>query len=496
MDEAEILKRLSISRDDIVETIGSTCFNETLSEYFFRLYDEYSVFSALSESQRVLECSNIWLCDHYEKTNVSDVKYVSHCRSRFCLTCQKLLQASRLNRYFPILMDSAKDYDLYHLVLSIPNVTGVKLKAAIKLMGISFKRLIIFLSGRKSIRGIDFKQYGFYACLRALEVTYHTKFLKDGTVIDDDFHPHYHCVLALKKGLVFNKTETNAYSYDEGVFKRNFSAFEILIQKLWRLIVDSERKKVYQAVAHTDKLGKPLSKNDPIYETFDSIPKKKSKKEDVITLSAIENLKIGYSCVLDYIEPDEDNMNLYEVFKYTFKVTSEEQTFFSYNQFVALYFSLYKVKGIQGYGAWSRLKGDDAFDDDIDDFYNIFIGYLRHTELPYVKNYDLKEVLAAIDNSATIFFTKKSLVKWLKRSDAPSIKDFSVSLGNPTPCSEREPKRFHIADFTTAFYRFLFVKRTSDLFKDIREQERRAKEESKSLALTPQQLTFLNGIFL
>ena len=498
MDERKLLEKLSIERDAIVETIGSTRLNEILSEYYLRLYHEYSIDTALSESQRIVECSQKWLCDCYEKSNVSDVKYVSHCRSRFCLTCQKLTQASRLNRFAPVLIEAAKDYDLYHVVFSIPKVSGVKLKAAVKLMAKSFKRLIVFISGRKGIAGIDFKQYGFYAALRALEVTYHTKVLDSGIVIDDDFHPHYHCVFAFKKGLVFEKNGENDYSYDYGVLTRKFSKFEILIQKLWRLIVDSEREKVYRYVAVTDRLGKPLPKNDPIALKFElkQQKKKKNKKDGAVTLDAINNLDIGYSCTMDYIPPDEDKLNFYEVFKYAFKITSEEQELFTYNQFVSLYFGLKNVRAIQGYGKWSKLTADDDFDESVDVFYKVFIGYLRQRELPYTKKFDLVGVLDAIDNNDTIFITKKSIAKWLKRAEAKSKAEVSDDLGDAQPYEPRQENRsIYITNITTAFYRYLEVKRTSDLFADIRERERKAKEESRALTLSPEQLSFLNTIF-
>lgn len=496
MEETEILEMLSIERDVIAETLGSTRLNKTLSEYYLRLYHEYNIDTALSESERVLECSNKWLCDCYEQSNVSDVKYVSHCRSRFCLTCQKLIQGSRLNRFAPILVDAARTYDLYHIVFSIPNVPGVKLKAAVRLMAKAFKRLIIFISGRKNIAGLDFTPYGFYACLRALEVTYHTKVRKNGTIVDDDFHPHYHCIFAFKKGLVFEKTEINAFSYDDGILTDKFSKFEVLIQKLWRLIVDSEREKVYRYVEVTDKLGKSLPITHPLYGKFTAKPKKKNKRDGAITLAAIDSLELGYSCKMSYIEPDEDKLNFYEVFKYAFKITSEEQELFTYNQFVSLYFGLKNIRTIQGYGAWSKLKSADDFDDSVDEFYGVLIGYLRQREQPYVKQFDLNGVLDAIDNSETVFITKKSLMQWLKRADERQREEFAENLGNPQPFTASEKHRkVYITDIMNAFYRYLTAKRTSDLFADIREQERKAKEEKQVLTLTPEQLSFLNSIF-
>ena len=163
---------------------------------------------------------------------------------------------------------------------------------------------------------------------------------------------------------------------------------------------------------------------------------------------------------------------------------------------MSLYFGLKNIRTIQGYGAWSKLKSDDDFDDSVDEFYGVLIGYLRQREQPYVKQFDLNGVLDAIDNSETVFITKKSLMQWLKRADERQREEFAENLGNPQPFTASEKHRkVYITDIMNAFYRYLTAKRTSDLFADIREQERKAKEEKQVLTLTPEQLSFFNSIF-
>lgn len=490
MNETEILKKLSFERDTLVETQGRIRLNQIVSEYFLRLYDEYNLESCLAESQRILECSNVWICDHYEKSNVSDVTYVSHCRSRFCLVCQKLLQASRLNRFAPALIEAAKSYDLYHFIFTIPNVPGEKVKASRKLMAAAFKRLIKFLSGNKKIKGLNFSQYGFHACLRAFEITFNDE--------RQDFHPHYHCIFAFRKGLRFEKYIKNSFSYSYGVLTDLFSEFEILIQKLWRLLVDSEREKIYRYVEITDRLGKPLSSSDPLYGRFEAKPAKKNHREGAVTLAAINALSEGYSCVMESIDDDsvKGDLNYYEVFKYAFKITSDEGQLFTYEQFKALYFGLKGMRAIQGYGAWYNLKCDDI-DDSVDEFYSVLIGYLRQRETPLHQWLDLPEIIAKIDNHDTIFITKRSINKWLRHTDAPEIAAFANDLGNPQPYEASENKRFHISDITSAYYRYLQCKRNSDLFADIRSQNIVAEGDKAAIIqmLTPEQISFLDSIF-
>lgn len=331
----EFFDDIHISYEEICEAERRTSLNSLISEYFYRLFEDTSLWSLFGESERIRDCSKIWRIDNYIQSHISDVKFVSHCRSKWCLHCQKLLQASRLNRFMPLLHEASKTHDLCHVVFTFPNVSGVRLKASVKLLFKSFSRLIRFFCGRDKIRGLDFSQYGFYAAMRSLEVTY-------GKYGEDDFHPHLHCIFAFKKGLNLEKHIVNDFSFDYGTLKTLYSDFEVFLQKLWRLIVDSERDKIYNYVAMTDLLGQPLSSTHPDYGRFVEKPKKKNKKDGAITLKALNSLKLGYSCKVDLIEDDETtNRNAFiEVFKYACKVTSEKQMLFTYYQFSSLYFAL------------------------------------------------------------------------------------------------------------------------------------------------------------
>lgn len=486
----ECFDNIHISYEEICEAECRTSLNSLISEYFYRLFEDTSQWSLFRESERIRDCSKIWRIDNYIQSHISDVKFVSHCRSKWCLHCQKLLQASRLNRFMPLLQEASKTHDLCHVVLTVPNVSGVRLKASVKLLFKSFSRLIRYFCGRAKIRGIDFSQYGFHAAMRSLEVTY-------GKYGEDDFHPHLHCIFAFKKGLNLEKHIVNDFSFDYGTLKTFYSDFEVFLQKLWRLIVDSERDKIYNYVAMTDSLGQPLSSTHPDYGRFVEKPKKKNKKDGAITLKALNSLKLGYSCKVDFIEDDETtNRNAFiEVFKYACKVTSEKQMLFTYDQFRSLYFALKGAHVMQGYGAWYRLQFDEE-DESIDDFWKVFIAYLRQSETPLSQVLDLTQVKEAAKNKSTMFITRRSFHKWLKalpnteRADVDTVLD---GVQPYDPCFK--DRSFSVVHYGAAYQRYLTARKTSNLFADIREREELAKASSLPLTLSSEQMSFLDSIF-
>ena len=484
----------SISYEEIVDAENRTAYNVIVSEYLFRLHEEYSKWNYLSESQRLFDCSKKWLIDNYPKFNISDVRFVSHCRSKWCLHCQKLRQASRLARFEPLLTETAERYDLYHIVLTVPNVPGVKLKAICKkVLPQAFKRLVRIFRSKDKIKGLDMSRYGFHAALRSMEITYKDKYLKDVSVVTS-YHPHLHCIFALKKGLDFEKVHENDFSYDYGTLKTLYSDFEIMLQKLWRLIVDSELDAAYNPVAMTDALGDPLPKSHPNYGKFVEKPKKKNKKDGAVTLKALNALEQGYSCKADLIEHDEEDnrKDFLEVFKYACKCTSEDARLFIYEQFKWLYFALENVHVMQGYGAWARVKCDEE-DESLGEFYKIFISYLRQRDIPIPQVLNLADVKKHIEDKSMIFITRKCIKQWLKRSDEAVRQAAETAFEGVKP-AELKPRYFS-ANFTTAYYRFLKCRNDSPLFADIREREEKSRQEKQLLVLSSEQMSFLDSIF-
>lgn len=67
-----------------------------------------------------------------------------------------------------------------------------------------------------------------------------------------------------------------------------------------------------------------------------------------------------------------------EIFKYMTKATTEDGKTLSYKQFKTLYYALFKVRQIQGYGIFYNLKDDEEINfDEVNEAYAEFIEELQ-----------------------------------------------------------------------------------------------------------------------
>lgn len=116
------------------------------------------------------------------KEDKAEVVNASFCGSRFCPFCSKgkaekdAVYLNALTRYL-----EDKGYAFIFLTLTIPNVKGDKLKDAIDDMNKRFFSYIHYKQIAMVVKGY----------VRKLEVTYNKK--------SDTYHPHFHCLLAVRK---------------------------------------------------------------------------------------------------------------------------------------------------------------------------------------------------------------------------------------------------------------------------------------------------------
>ncbi len=174
-----------------------------------------------------------WVSDYYRMSGIKVVKSVNRCRDRFCYNCQSVDALQRFYEYAPIIDGFSTDYDIYHCVFSQPNVPGFLLKQTMDLMQRSFSKWVGYMSGKKKIRGIDFQEeFGFVGAVRALEVSQNDK--------DKYYHPHFHCMVVLKKGIDVTPRHRNRFSYDYTHRRedRLFSDLEVLLQRMWYLLMN------------------------------------------------------------------------------------------------------------------------------------------------------------------------------------------------------------------------------------------------------------------
>lgn len=337
------------------------------ADFWARRYDTIK-----KRGEAVLHCTKFCMGDYYRMQGVKDLQRVNLCRDRFCENCQNALSQQRYEKYLPM-FEQLTDYcEMYHIVFTVPNVKNADLKRTIDKMYDSFNRLIRYFDGRKRVRGLDFWKYGYVGAVRSLEITKNKE--------RNDFHPHLHCIFAFRvvnQGLDKNRTHINPYSFNNPDVKRShkkdekrfFSDFEILLQKVWRLLIDGVE----------------------------------------VNYSNVQELPLGYSVICDNAKG-----RYKEIFKYATKgllsVGKDNAPDSVYEDFCTLFFVLFRRKLTQGYGCFYHLKFDDDFDMSADDEYFKVVQALHDIENPDEYHEDFKEMYKAITGDKNItYISRKSI---------------------------------------------------------------------------------------
>lgn len=360
------LENAKVEKDFLKKVIAHIEYNKTIIEYHDKFSSEMPKHYGLAFNKntldnitdRITDCNKVWELDKYEQAKVKDFKKTNLCRNKFCANCKKVKQSARMARYIPVL-EQYQDR-LYHLTLTLPNCKSVELPYTVRKMATCFKRVIRYLTGDAKIKGLDFSSFGYEGAVRSLEVTFH----------GDSYHPHYHVGLVLDPSVLTKKRYKNKYSYNykSGVpeLKRLFSKEEILIQKIWRLLIDGTK----------------------------------------VTKANIEKLKEGYSCTMDKFKEGD----YAELFKYMTKETDEEGQVLTYENFVGLYYGLYRVKQIQGYGCLYQIT-DEIDLEEYEKMYKEFIEEIAKKESPAKVLETPQELLL---DSQYVLISRKSYYKYLR----------------------------------------------------------------------------------
>lgn len=353
----------TIEADFLKKVIKNIEYNKTIIEYYCRYSGELpekEQKTIMDKVDRVYYCNKYWAIDKYERQKIKDVKRQNLCHDKFCANCKKVRQAGRMAKYIPEL-EKHQD-NLYHLVLTVPNCAGEELKATYKNMARAFRELIMIIRGEKrnKIKGIDFTSWDYQGAIRSFEVTYQ----------GDNYHPHFHVGLVLGADTITKKKYENIYSYDtrSGINKlvRLFSKEEILIQKIWYLLINKIK----------------------------------------VTAQSIKDLKQGYSCTMDKFPPED----YAELFKYMTKEKDESGGIMSYENFKTLYESLYRLKQIQGYGCLYRI--DDNIDlEEYEAKWNEYLDCIRKKESPVGVSETPQELI--LDNEYKLI-SRKSYFSFLR----------------------------------------------------------------------------------
>lgn len=419
----EVSPDIEITSNELDKLEHNTVFNDIYAEYYNQLADELEEEQYKKNAERMLNCHKQWFGDYYNLQEVFDVKQISLCHDRFCVNCQHLKQAAQLQRFTKILDEAAKEHDLYIMTLTVPNCPVNGLKDSLDRFALAFHNIMRYFMGNSTIAGIDFASYGFHACYRNIEIV----------INPNSFHPHYHCILALKKDLDEHKLYTNDYSYSFGVFKRKFSDLEILIQKVLALKYNGIR---------LDKIVV-----DYVLKGI-AVDKEKLKawcKKYSVSMKSLNSFRRqGYSCVIDKIEGNF----WHEAFKYATKLSKDGTGTMTYYQFKALVPLLKHMHLGQGYGAWYKLPKDEwEIDPDILAAYEYVITCLKEVEDPVGITFEILKLQEKLHNKSIRCISRKKAYKivqeWLENSD-PDDNLPVVEMKTNEPETKYEQLRFDL----------------------------------------------------
>ena len=353
------IQDIKVDKDYVASVIKNIGYNKQIVTYYKQLRNEYAgdMYLRLDRKLKALEeCNSFWELDRYDIHKIKDFKRTNLCKDKFCSNCKKVKQASRMSRYIPQL-EKYKDR-LYHMTLTQPNVSREQVKTTIKKCFKGIARLIGYLKGKKKIRGVDFSDFGYEGAVRSLEITFN----------ENSYHVHLHVALVLNCDDIINKKYINTYSYHYGVLKRLFSEKEILIQKIWYLIINNIK----------------------------------------VTKKAIDSLEEGYSCTIDKFTND----SYAELFKYMVKDFTELHSFMSYDNFKTLYYSLLNVRQIQGYGCLFNIKDTEKdISEEVDEIYNSIIEELQKKETPVEIVESPQDIL---NDSEYTLISRKKIFEYLR----------------------------------------------------------------------------------
>lgn len=307
---ADELTQQRIDKTHFKELQRYIAHNYQIAEYYGNLYEETGAERYDTKARAIDLCCKWWDTDYYRMQDVKDIKRVNLCHDKFCFNCQSMLAIKRQVKFSPVLDTLRNRYKVCHVVLTVPNCEAEELQPLLNRMYKKFPLLMRYFKGAARVRGVDFAKYGYGGAVRGLEVTQN----KD----DKTYHPHFHCMVLFRKDLDLTEKYINSYSYDGGRLVRQFSELEVLMQKVWYLLMNDCK----------------------------------------VTATAIKELAEGYSVIVD-----DSGGRYHEAFKYACKGAFDEtKGAFIYNEFTfrVLQSALNSRRMIQGYGELYGFKDLDG----------------------------------------------------------------------------------------------------------------------------------------
>ncbi|MDE6104100.1 MAG: protein rep [Clostridia bacterium] len=341
-----------IDHEYFEELRAHTSHNYQIADFYQDRYEAEGDDLYSNKSRAVGACAKFWDLEHYREQHVKDIKRVNLCRDKFCFNCQSMLAAKRYGKFVPILDSFKNRFKIVHVVFTVPNCEPEELKPLLDKMYRKFPFVLRYFKGAAKVHGVDFTKYGYGGAVRGLEVTYNKEAAQ--------YHPHFHCMVLLSPKIDLRGKHTNAYSFDHNdpSQKHKFSDFEILLQKVWFLLLNDCK----------------------------------------VTAEAIDGLKIGYD-----VQASDPRGNYHEVFKYACKGAfkeSEGACIYQARVFWTLYGALKNRRMIQGYGALHNFNDLDGelLAEDAAAVYAAYIERLQRVEKPVFKVESLDDICERATN--------------------------------------------------------------------------------------------------
>lgn len=192
--------------------------NLELSNSYRRLSKKYGAEISPHKWLRVRECATYLEFRLYLESQERRLHSANFCKDRLCGICSWRRSLKTFSQMMAVMNVASRDHEFIFLTLTVKNVSSDNLDNQIKEMMKGFKRLTERKQFKQSIKGY----------FRALEVTYSRK--------RDDYHPHFHVVLAVSKGYFKSRKylkkddfiklwrEAMRLDYDPSVDVRKFKA--------------------------------------------------------------------------------------------------------------------------------------------------------------------------------------------------------------------------------------------------------------------------------
>lgn len=144
----------------------------------------------MKRAERTDSCGNYLEFAHEIENGVTSEKGKLHtayfCMDRLCPMCAWRRSLKIFGQVSQILELISGNYTFLFLTLTVPNCTGEALSETLNRLNSAFYQMTKYKAWKKAVKGY----------FRALEITYNKR--------RDDFHPHFHCILAVSKSYLKN----------------------------------------------------------------------------------------------------------------------------------------------------------------------------------------------------------------------------------------------------------------------------------------------------